>query len=262
MLNVCDMKKAFLFVAVSGFLLLHFRVDAQRVAVGARGGVSIPNLTAGSGNENPLNTGYSSRVGPDAGVFMEFRCSRVFSVQPMIEFSSQGGKKNGLQALPTPPEAAPLFPAGQAPTYLYADFNSEARLNYLMIPVLAKFGWDIRHSPLRVYVDGGPFLGLLLSAHQVTSGQSALFLDPEGQQALPSGSQSFDNKEDIKDQLHTVNVGAEANVGLDLKMGRSNVFIEGGGNFGFLNIQKGTANGKNHTGAALIAVGYELWLDK
>jgi hypothetical protein len=73
-----------------------------------------------------------------------------------------------------------MYPPGQAPPYLYADYKSEAKLNYLMIPLLAKFGLN-------------------------------------------------------------------------------NIFIEGGGNYGFLNIQKGSQNGKNNTGAATAVVGYSHW---
>ena len=38
---------------------------AQNFTLGLRGGISIPNLTAGGAEKNPLNTGYSSRLGPD-----------------------------------------------------------------------------------------------------------------------------------------------------------------------------------------------------
>ena len=56
--------------------------------------------------------------------------------------------------------------------------------------------------------------------------------------------------QDIKDQLYTFNIGVEGNVGFNYHFGHSNIFIEGVGNYGFLNIQKGTQNGKNNTGAA------------
>src|SRR5258708_7904911 len=239
-----------------------YTVEAQHFALGVRGGISIPNLTAGGNNQNPLNTGYGSRVGPDAGLFAEFKFSDLFSLQPMVEYSSQGGKKNGLQAFPTPDEIAAMYPPGQSPTYLYANFHSEAKLNYLMIPLLAKFGWNFKNAPLRIYVDAGPFVGFLLSAKQVTSGNSPFYTDPAGQQALPGGSHSFDNSQNIKDQLHTTNMGIEGNVGLNYRFGVNNIFIEGGGNYGFLNIQKGSQNGKNNTGAATAIIGYSYWFGK
>jgi hypothetical protein len=105
-------------------------------------------------------------------------------------------------------------------------------------------------------VDAGPFLGLLVSAHQVTSGQSPFYADAAGQQPLPGGSQSFDNTENVKDSLHKFNAGIEGNIGLSYRLGLSKLFIEGGGNYGLLNIQKNAVNGKNETGAAAVTIGY------
>jgi hypothetical protein len=253
------MKKSILYLLVLG-LLSYFSANAQDVAIGVRGGISIPNLTAGGSAQNPLNTGYSSRQGPDAGIFAEFKFSDLFSLQPMLEYSSQGGKKDGLQAFPTPSQAAEYYQAQNQtpPTYLYANYKSEAKLNYLMLPILAKFGYNFHRSPFRIYIDAGPFLGLLLSAHQVTSGSSEFYVDASGQQQLPFGEQSFNADNNIKSQLNKVNFGIEGNLGLAYKIKRSSIFIEGGGNYGFLNIQKGTANGKNNTGAATADIGYAL----
>lgn len=255
------MKKLFVLVL---FLNLYFcfTVQAQDVALGVRGGISIPNLTAGSGNQNPLNTGYSSRLGPDFGAFAEFKFSGLFSLQPMIEYSSQGGKKNGLQAFTTPDEMAQMFPPGQAPNYLYANYKSEAKLNYVLIPILAKFGWNFKKSPLRIYGDVGPFAGILVSAHQVTSGQSEFYTDPAGTQALPGGPQSFDANTNVRNSLHRFNAGIEGNVGLSYRIGTSSIFIEGGGNYGVFNIQKNALDGKNETGAASATIGYSYWFGK
>jgi len=244
------------------FILFRFSGQAQQTAIGIHGGISIPNLTTSSNNQNPLNTGYSSRLGPEFSVFAEFKISELFSLEPMIQYSSQGGKKSGLQAFPVPSDLADMFPPGQVPTYLYANFTSEAQLNYLMIPVLAKFGHTFKSSPWRIYADVGPFVGFLLQAKQVTTGQSEIYTDPGGTQALPVGSQSFNNTQDIKSQLNSTNFGVEGNIGLNYAFGLNNLFFEVGGNYGFLNIQKGTANGTNNTGAATITLGYSHWIGK
>ncbi len=131
-----------------------------------------------------------------------------------------------------------------------------------MIPILAKFGHQFEQSSWRIYADVGPFVGFLLSAKQVTAGESEIYLDPAGTQAFPVGSQSFNNTQDIKDQLNSTNFGVEGNIGLNYAFGQNNLFIEFGGNYGFLNIQKGSANGKNNTGAATIVLGYSYWLGK
>lgn len=253
------MNKSMLLLLSIIWLFSYHVTEAQQFALGVRGGISIPNLTAGSNNQNPLNTGYGSRLGPDASVFAEYKFSDLFSLQPMIEFSSQGGKKSGLQAFTTPDEFVSMYPPGQAPPYLYANYKSEAKLNYLIVPLLAKFGWNFKTSPWRIYVDAGPFAGILLSAKQVTSGNSPFYSDPAGQQPLPGGSHSFDNTANIKSQLHRANVGVEGNVGISYQFGPNSLFVEGGGNYGFRNIQKDSRNGKNNTGAATAVIGYSYW---
>lgn len=243
------MKKITLFLFVLVNILSVEFVHSQNFALGLRGGISIPNLTAGGAEKNPLNTGYSSRLGPDFAIFGEYKISSLFSIEPMMEYSSQGGKKDGLQAFPNP--------MGSTPPYLYANFKSEAKLNYLLVPILAKFGWNLSsHSPVRFYFDAGPFAGFLLSAHQVTSGSSIIYADPQGTIPASPSAQPFDANNNIKDQLNTFNFGVSGNLGFAYHFSKSNVFIEGGGNYGLLNIQKGTANGKNQTGAGTVAVGY------
>lgn len=243
-------------------------VYGQSVAIGVKGGISIPNLSASGSETTPLNEGYSSRVGPGFSVFADVKFSEWFSIQPGIEYSAQGGKKNGFQAFPFPEEMIPIMQGQTPPTYLYADFNSTAKMNYLMIPVLAKFGWDLgAESPFRIYAGAGPFVGFLLNAKQITSGASTLYLDEGGQMPVPNPADpntplvyDFDANTSIRDELNKVNFGVEANVGLAYKINRNSIFIEGGGNYGFLNIQKGSANGKNNTGAATVMIGYAYTL--
>lgn len=236
----------FLFIAI--MLPFHF-IYGQSFTLGFRSGVSIPNLSASGSQTNPLNSGYSSRIGPDEAIFGEYHLSSRFSLEALLEYSSQGGKKNGMQAFPNP--------NGDTPPYLYANFKSEAKLNYLLVPILAKYNWKLgSNSPLRFYVDAGPFAGFLLSAHQVTSGSSNIYVDMAGQQPITPSPQSFDATNNIKNQLNTFNFGVSGNVGFAYHFGENNIFIEGGGNYGFLNIQKGTANGKNQTGAGTVAIGY------
>ncbi len=117
------------------------------------------------------------------------------------------------------------------PPYLYADYKSEAKLNYLLIPVYAKASWKLGpQSPLRIYLLAGPFAGFLLDAKQVTSGSSIIYADPQKQMPLTPTVQSFDSTINITNQLNTFNFGVSGNVGFSYHFNRSNVFIEGGGN--------------------------------
>lgn len=254
------MKKKFQLACLTCFALLTISATAQRIAIGIKGGISIPNLTAGNGSQNPLNTGYKSISGPDAAVFAEYEVSDLFSIVPQLEYSTQGGKKDGLQAFPIPTQASLYFKLQNkpVPSYLYGNFNNKTQLSYLMLPVLAKFVINIGESPVRLYASVGPFASLLLKGTNNTSGNSAIYEDAGGQQPLPVGSYSFDNKMSIKDRLRNFNAGIEGNLGIAFQLGSSSVFLEGGGNYGFIKIQKDAADGQNNTGAAFAVIGYRF----
>lgn len=229
-----------------------------RIDIGVKAGISIPNLTSGS-SANPINSGYGSRLDADAAVHIEYYFSNHFSIQPQLEYSSQGGKKNGNQAFTVPTEMEQLFPPDQIPPYLYANYKSTAKMNYLMLPILVKYRFTIaRHWG--GYIAAGPFVSFLLSAKNVTNGTSEIYLDDQHSQPLPTGSQSFDNTENVRNDLHKFNAGINGHIGIDYKLARGNLFIEGGGNYGFVSIQKNETNGKNRTGAGIVVIGYQFRL--
>lgn len=237
--------------------LLTFSAYSQHSRyLGIKGGLSIPNLQDGS-SANPINSGYGSRLGLDAAVQAAFQLKDRFSFQLELEYCAQGGRKNSMQAFPVPPELAGMFPPGQAPEYLYAHYSSEARINYLMLPLLAKYHvhsgkhWD-------AYAAVGPFVSLVLTAKNITRGSSNIYLDAAGTQPVTPSPQSFDNTQNIRNDLHAFNAGVSGHIGIAHKINSSAIFLEAGGNYGFINIQKGNGNGKNKTGAAVVNLGYQL----
>jgi len=248
------MRKLISCLILIGFCMLSNQSFTQ-ISAGIKGGVSIPNLTTQS--SDPLNTGYKSSLGPDAAIFGEYSISSLFSVEVDLEYSFQGGKKEGQQALPVTPDIAALFAPNPAPKYLWAEFNAEAKLSYLMVPVLGKFGFDLGNKgAFRVYVDAGPFAAFLLSAKTITNGASNVYADQAETMPLLLGAVSWDSVENIKSDLHSFNWGIAGNIGLMYRFGPHSIFVEGGGNYGFINIQKDPANGQNHTGAVVARIGY------
>ncbi|HMH35099.1 MAG TPA: porin family protein, partial [Puia sp.] len=234
----------------------------QSFSIGLKGGISIPNLTPG-GTSNPLNSGYSSGLGPDAALFGEYHLSGLFSVEASVEYSAQGGKKNGKQALPVPSFVAAMYPPGQAPKYLYANFDASAEFDYLLIPVLAKFSFNLdERGTWRFYADAGPFVGFLLSAKTITKGTSNVYGDEAETQPLLYAPISFDTTTNIKDQIYNTNYGVAGNVGIAYHTGPHCIFFEGGGNYGFKILQKDKENGQNHAGAAVVRLGYAFTFGK
>ena len=104
-------------------------------------------------------------------------------------------------------------------------------------------------------MDGGLFGGLLMTANASASGTSKVYLDKEQMQSLSSLPVNFDSTGNIKNQLHKGNFGIEGNLGLFIRLSSIAYFAEAGGNYGFINLQKDSQNGINHTGALIFRVG-------
>src|SRR5450432_3067166 len=174
-----------------------FSAGAQvNIYVGFKGGICIPNLSSGSGNQNPLSNGYTSRTGGDFGVLTTGQFNKWLALQAEIMYSQQGGKHNGLQAIPNP--------YGSVPPYFYANFKNTAKLNYLLVPLMARF--DLRlQKKLNLYFNAGGFAGFLLNAKSVSSGNSYIYADETGKQPVSPSARSFDTTVDIKSSVHKFN---------------------------------------------------------
>ncbi len=231
-------------------------VSGSKYHLWAEGGSQYPQPQSRWFRRRSVEYRLQLSFGPDGAVFATYKFSNVFSVQTELEYSSQGARRDGMQAFPVPDAYANYFNPG---TILYANFKGQVKLGYLVLPVMAKFQWNFKpHSPFKFYIEGGPFIGQLLSAYLVTSGNSNVYADASGQHPLLPDPLSFDTTANIKNQLHTTNFGAEVNVGISYQLGRGYIFVEGGVNYSFLNIQKEAANGKNTTGAATVCLGLHL----
>ena len=66
------MKRISLLVSFLAIVLPAQFVCAQSFTLGVRSGISIPNLSASGSETNPLDEGYSSRIGPDEAIFGEY----------------------------------------------------------------------------------------------------------------------------------------------------------------------------------------------
>jgi hypothetical protein len=225
--------------------------------LGLKGGIGIPNLTAGG--SSPVSKGYSSILGPYFGVLAEYGLKGRWSIQAELNYAQQGGKKNGVQAIPTSPFAAYFPPGYTPPEYFYASYSSKAHLNYLQLPVLAKYRLPLG-AHWKLSIDLGPYVGYLLSAKDITKDSSQIYYDPQETQAFPVGKQNFAGNQDITGQINRFNFGVQGGVSLEHTCGHGYVFLNVGGNYGFLNIQKYAEDGKNNTGAATAVLGYALKL--
>jgi hypothetical protein len=282
-------------VLILCFFALNITTNAQPVNLGVRGGLAIPNIISGS--ENPLSAGYSSRLAGSGGIFTEIGINDRFSVRFGVEYTGQGGKRNGVQAMSSSQlimdmatrmganiteETAAMLGAMAAyvPPTFYADVKNTVKFDYLMVPLSLQLGKTLGNSPYRIYVNAGPFISFLMSGEQVSKGSSKLYSEADKSTTLwatipgeiqshitdgvPELAHILENGTEfgtsvITGEIRPVNFGIQGNIGLSYQCGNYNrFFIEAGGNYGFVRIQKNKSNGTNRTGSANIMLGYSF----
>lgn len=228
---------------------------AQSPWLGIKGGLSIPDLSGG-GN-NPLSNGWTSRLAANFGLQYECTLHNNLGLQVELNYAGQGGKRDGMQPITNlPPSLASQVPPG---TYLYADFDNKAILDYLELPVMAKLSWG---KTLGFYVNAGPYVGYLLSAKEKTSGTSTIYEDSKGQmpltvQGYPVPPQDFTSTTDVTSSIKRWNVGITGGAGLSWRLDRSDkLFLDARFEYGLINIQRYSDDGTNNTGNVLFSLGY------
>ncbi len=172
------MKKILAFIAIA-FIGFSMNAQEESIRFGAKAGVNFNNVKGD-------NEGTDNRTGFHIGGLVEIPISEKFAFQPELLYSSQGTQVDE------------------------DDFESKTKLDYLNIPLMAKF-----YAAKGFSIQAGPQIGFLLSANS------------EGTDL----GQPFDD--DIKDQLSSVDFGLNFGAGYQLDMG---LFFEGRYNLGLSNI--------------------------
>lgn len=233
--------------------------------IGLKGGLSIPNLTAGE-TKNDWNKDYTSRIGPHFAAYVEIPLSKYFSLVPELAFAGQGGKRNTVQPMTIPAEYLTLFQNAfkTDKDYIFANLSNVSRINFLQLPVHLKYQRPIAlKGKLSVHIQAGPYIGYMVSGKQIVKSDSLrVFIDAVGTQEIPQTlvSQFFGNSVDTtidaKKDLYHWNAGVSGTLGLSYALKKGKITLEGGGNYGFFDLQKGNAHGKNKIGAGLVVLGY------
>lgn len=225
--------------------------DDSKFSVGIFGGLNIPRLSGG--NDNPLSSDYTSRSGVAFGLTSAWNFNSNLGLRVDLMYSSEGGKRNGIQAFDAT-TVNPLVPAG---TYFYADYKNESILNYLEIPVMAKYSIPFNRS-LKLFVNFGPYVGILLNAKQKTTGSSIIYADQAMTMPLTQDAQSFDANTDVSNSIKPINIGLAGGIGFAQQFNSAEVFMDLRGAYGMNAIQKYSQDGNSHSGNLLIDLGYAL----
>ena len=231
---------------------------ARQTRIGIHGGLGIPSIEGGT---NEVSRGYTSRWGPYFGLFADYEVRPHLSLRGELNYSSQGGKRNGMQPIPgdkLTELAQQGIPPELLPETLYADFDNEAILDYLEIPLMAGLTWG---RTMRLRIDAGPYIGFLVRAKTVTSGSSFFYTDRSGTRFTPGGmpidKQSFESDTPIKQDINSTNAGIAGAIGLETPFGPGDIVVDAHFSYGLTNIQKDTKlNGENNTGSLAFTIGY------
>jgi hypothetical protein len=231
---------------------------AQNSYIGLQGGLSIPSLKGGNSEQSK---GYKSRLGPDLGIFYDMSFANHFGLRVAAAYVGQGGIKEGIQPIPEGSLSGSGLPVPEG-TILYANFKNEAILNYIEVPVLAQYSFDIKKL-FKLYIDLGPYIGFLVEAKTKSTGSSQLFVDNAGTIPLtimgqPLPPVDFNTTTDIKKDINTINLGISGGIGISKTLGPGELILDARGSYGLTYIQKDSKNGNNHTGCLVISLGYAL----
>jgi hypothetical protein len=238
----------FCLIAVT-FAQSSFSEDPSKLKVGFFGGLNIPRLSGG--NDNELSRDFTSRSGIAYGLTASLKLSNSVSLRVDLMYSSEGGKRNGIQAL----DASSFNPQAPAGTYLYAIYDNVSILNYAEIPVLLKYSMPLTTSS-KFYINMGPYVGFLLNAKQKTSGSSMIYGDRAETVVLVPQAISFDATTDVTSSINHLNLGIAAGVGISKSLKSGELFLDVRGAYGLKSIQKYSKDGNSHCGNLLIDVGY------
>jgi len=224
--------------------------------IGVKGGLSLPSLSDNS--DNIYTENFKSFASFEGGFFINYGISKKLSLQIELNYAKKGGERTGIQPIPPSAIAANVTPeiAEQIPpgTVFYADFKNRNELQYFEIPLLLKF--SINKKQWDLFVNGGPYIGFLMKANQVTSGTSEIYFD-EGREIPLIPEASFDAETDVKDSLNDFNCGGILGLGVTRQIGlNSDLLFEIRGTYGFIPLQKDEKFGKSYVGSVLFSIGY------
>jgi hypothetical protein len=230
-------------------------LSAQDIYLGIKAGPSIPSLKGGTTEQSK---GYKSRLAPVIGIMSSIEFKSQLALQLEVSYVGQGGVKKGTQLITPGMISYPGLPSID----LYANFKNNVVLNYIEVPILAKYSVPVEKI-FKVFFDAGPNFGFLISAKTKTSGSSQIYIDKDGtplndQQGKPLPPADFDKNTNIKEDLKKLNIGITGGVGIVNEFETGELLLELRGSYGFSDIQKDPANGKNHTGGLIVTIGYRI----
>jgi Outer membrane protein beta-barrel domain len=169
----------------------------NKTYLGIRGGANFAKVANVMSLTSLLSTNENYKIGLTGGVFLNHEFSKVFSIQPEVNFSQQG--------------------------YDISDgFDSETLYNQAInLPILLKVA--IGGSRIKGFVNAGPYAGYLLNSKTVKA---------FGEQKV-TNYVDFDQESGSVYTTNRVDYGAQAGAGIQVNLGGPKLELEARYNYGF-----------------------------
>jgi hypothetical protein len=244
---------------------------AQETKMGIRLGVGIPNLK--STDDNIYSKDYETVAGFDGGIFLDYGLTENFSIKTELYYARKGGERNGMQPIP-PAQMDPQLGQLTGGVPVWATFDNRAVFDYIGIPVLAKYEWNLGDK-WGVYANAGLYVEFILGPEQVTSGTSQLYYDEAGTMPVqvPYNAGTEDDPiyimvdlppvdltatTDIDADLADMDFGAMFGAGVSYALNdTSELIFDARGSYGFIPLQNDTDTyGTVHMGSFTFSIGY------
>ncbi len=207
----------------------------QPMKFGIRGGVNLANINQDfetiplDVEDIPLQVSFdkSNYTTFDFGGFFEYWFSNTIGIQVNGLYNMKGVKaKGGFNA---------SFDTLGFIADIQGDIEGTVKLTYISFPVLAKIAFG-EGNALRPYLVVGPELGFLSSAKVALEMDAKIEIEAIGY----SGTESFDEDEDIKDQLESTEFALNIGGGVEFPLGSAKGFLDARYDLGLTKINKAT----------------------
>lgn len=261
------MKTKLSILFLFGFLLLQSTVSAQGF-IGFKTGVNLP------GFPDPIvEEGYTTRLGAAMGLDFSYRFNEVIGVRAMLEYSEMDRQRNAFQGFHIPFYFRDFFTEVAGYDVAYADINATIKDKYLLLPVMLELGWNFnekrtfngtREEYLRAYVSAGGFVGYFAeSGQRIRALKSDVYADPDRNELIITREAAREKgfkraKSYVTNNYDRLTYGVTGYIGFAYHFFyRNEVFIELGGNYGLVNLDKDELNGEIFTRSATVNIGYK-----
>lgn len=221
-----DFLVALLLIAV----LLPLATMAQ-YSIGVKGGINFCNYGG-----RYISSNYQEMIRPGFGVVAQFQTNSWFTVQAELNYDPKGASYSRVTT---------------SESFFTEEYNNfEENLNYLTLPVMARF--DIGKKN-RIFGYTGAYLGYLLSAN--ITGQYVIYNNFD-----PDDRQETNVDRDYKSDIDNFDFGAILGVGFDFTISEKYIlFADGRFNWGWANVaQQGQGKIFNDTWSVNLGVLYQL----